>query len=138
MSKKGTPRKNTKDFNDEHERFLELVGEKRPEVEIAALMNLSTVQLKAHTLKALQSELITAADLKPSYEAVYAQSLPAVIRERMSLASKDDAKALVKIELQDGGVLLTLLRAAPPRQDQPAPESTEEPPVTDNAEEESA
>lgn len=138
MSNKGTKRKKTAEINDDYAQFLELVADGCPELEIAVLLNLSAVQLKGHTLKALQSEDITAAALKPNYEAVYAKALPKAVRKLMSLESDDDGEALVKVEAHGSEVILTLLRAASPRKVQPAPDSTEEQSVTDDVEEELA
>ena len=113
MSKKGTPRKKPEEFNSEHELFLELVALKKPELEIMKIQSLSKTQMKEHTLRALQKDKIPASELVPDYEVVFARSLPKVIRERLSLASDDDAEALVKLESHEGGILLTLLPVVP-------------------------
>ena len=110
MTTKNSKRKTAAEFAAEHELFLVMIAEKRPELEIMKALGLSsTVQLKSHTLMALKKGEVTPNDLIPEYEAVFAKSLPAVIRKQMSLDSEKDAEALVKIESQGNVVMLTLL-----------------------------
>lgn len=109
MSTKGTIRKRKAEIADDHERFLVLVAEKRPELEIMKVLGLSKTQLKDHTLKALQKGEVSPDKLIPDYEVVFARSLPTVIKEWLPLKSAEEAEALVKVEAREEGVLLTLL-----------------------------
>lgn len=138
MSTKGTKRKTAAEFANEHEDFLLMIAEKRPELEIAVRLKLSAVQLRAHILEVLKKQEVNPDDLKPRYEAVYAKALPMEIRKLMSLELKDDAEALVKVEPQGDGVVLTLLCAALPRQGQLELNDTEELPVAGDTDEEMA
>ena len=72
-------RKTSADLNVEYEFFLEMVAEKKPELEIMLALGLSKVQLKNHLIRAFQDGKITADALIPEYELIHAKSLPAAI-----------------------------------------------------------
>ena len=110
---KGNKRKTAADFAVEHELFLGMIDEKRPELEIMMTLGLSKTQLKEHTFKALKNGKITADALIPDYVVVSAKLLPKAIRELLPLGSEDDTEALVKAESQEAGVLLTQFPADP-------------------------
>ena len=109
MSVKGTKRKTAAEFVEEHKLFLQLIKERRPELEIMQDLDLTKIQLNAHVLQALKKNEVSNADLNPEYEVVYVRSLPEVIRERLSPGSQCDAATLAKVAPREDGVFLTLL-----------------------------
>lgn len=109
MSVKGTKRKTSAEFTEEHELFIELIKERKPELEIMQELALSRVQLQAHLFQVLKRNEIAPADLNPAYEVVKAKSLPEAIRQYLSLDAVEGAEMLVKVEAEDEGVFLTPL-----------------------------
>lgn len=109
MSVKGTKRKTSAEFAEEHEVFIELIRKRKPELEVMQELALSRVQLQAHLFQALKRNEIGPADLNPAYEVIKAKSLPEAIRERLSLVSAESAETLVRVEAGEGGVFLALL-----------------------------
>ena len=100
-------RKTVADINAEYKSFVEMVAEKKPELEIMISLNLSKIQLEKHLLRALQDGAIIASDLTPQYELVNVKSLPAPILSLMDSLPANDGKRFVKVEPAGEGVFLT-------------------------------
>ena len=100
-------RKTVADINAEHEHFVVMVAEKKPELEIMISLKLSKVQLRNHLLRALQDGVITHSDLTPQYELVHVKALPAAILNLLKLLPSNDQKDFVKVTPSSDGVVLT-------------------------------
>lgn len=100
-------RKTVADINAEYKSFVEMVAEKKPELEIMISLKLSKVQLRNHLLRALQEGMITHSDLAPQYELVHVKALPSAILNLLESLPSTDKKDFVKVTLSGEGVVLT-------------------------------
>ena len=103
-------RKNSADYQQVQERFLELLAEGHPPLVIRHMMGLSQFQYEGHINTAFRGGAITADDLRPQYEAVTLKSLPPVIQSLiMKEQNADESNDFVKVVQSGANVTLTLL-----------------------------
>jgi len=92
-------------FSTRHEIFLGLWDEGLHPLEIGRKLGLSSAQLAKHSLKAFEDE---APRKPPEYDCLCWCDLPSILKK--ALPCKDE-EALVKVEVEGDGVILTLISA---------------------------
>jgi hypothetical protein len=110
-------RKSKEEFCAEHELFLDMMRTGHPALKIASELNLSQPQLKEHMFQAFKNGEVHTEDYKPTYEMIKKKSLPKTIREMLAKFYQlpDEDNALVKIEIHNDGILLSIYTAMPPK-----------------------
>ena len=92
-------------FNRRHESFLSLWAEGLHPLEIGLRLNINDMQLGKRCLRAFQDN---APRKMPEYDCLLWKDLHPVLRKALPCT---DAKALVKVEVEGDGVILTLISA---------------------------
>jgi hypothetical protein len=90
-------------FAARHEVFLSLWAEGMPTLEIGQQLGLSANQLKNHAIKAYDDKAPRKA---PKYDCLIWEDLHPVLKKALPCTNE---KAFVKVEVEDDGVILTLL-----------------------------
>lgn len=98
-------RKNSSTFNTEHSRFIDLANSGLGELEIMHELDLSISQYRKHLHDAAVNGELQGAPRADT--AVWARSLPGLVRRLLNLEAKEAGGTLVKLEICDTSLILT-------------------------------
>ena len=100
MARTGTP---AQQFKDTHEKFIYFWAQGLHPLEIGHKLGLSANRLSKHMLKAFSDH---APRVEPNYQCLPWADLPEILKKALPSTCDD---ALVKVEVEAGGVILTVL-----------------------------